>query len=198
MKAKRNAGVVDKLLDAGMIIIGKGNMTEFCGLKSDEKMGWSSYGSQTKSPYRRADLPDDDQPTPGGSSSGSAVSVLAGFCPSAIGTETAGSVVLPASCNGLYGVKLRPGSVPEDGIFTLSESFDAIGVIARTPQDCAALAGVLLEDDERLTKVSQDACPWLELRIGMVGNDWGLYPTSKEKWSSHDVVGPVFSPGAIH
>jgi amidase len=127
--------------------------------------------------------------TPGGSSSGSAVSVAAGFCPIAIGTETAGSAVFPASCNGLYGFKLRPGSVPIDGIFTLSESFDGIGVIARTPMDCAALAGVLM-DNEDLTTGSSEASSWAGMRIGVVANDWGLYPASKEKWSSQDIVSP--------
>lgn len=115
------------------------------------------------------------------------MSVLAGFCPIAIGTETTGSAVLPASCNGLYGVKLRPGSVPDDGIFTLSESFDGVGVIARTPRDCAALAGVLTRNED-WTNSSLEAFPWSELRIGAVANDWGLYPSPKEKWSSPDIV----------
>jgi amidase len=121
------------------------------------------------------------------------VSVAAGFCPIAIGTETAGSVVFPASCNGLYGLKLRPDSAPGDGIFKLSESFDGVGVIARTAMDCVALAGVLMGKED-LSSSFSESWSWSDLRIGVVPNDWGLYPSSKEKWSSQDIVGAAYPP----
>jgi amidase len=168
---------------------------------------------QTLSPYRRPDLSDDEQAVswphppqfqvlltyghvPGGSSSGSAVSVAAGLCPLAIGTETAGSVVFPASCNGLYGMKLTPGSVPGDGIFQLSESFDGVGVMARDPADVAAFAEILQTGDggEHNTPESlvdreippAKSTPMVGLSIGVVSNTWGLY--EKKKWASPDVV----------
>ncbi|KAB5566751.1 amidase-like protein [Coniochaeta sp. 2T2.1] len=194
LKAKRNATLVDKLLDAGLIVLGKANMTEFCGLKGTEPIGWSSVTGQTLSPYRREDLPEEQQPVPGGSSSGSAVSVTAGFTPLAVGTETAGSTVLPASCNGLYGMKLTPGTVPTDGVFCLSESFDGIGVMARNPADLAALAEVLLVRDgdgvhgvgtyAETTTVMSGLL--FGLAIGVVASTWGLYDA--EKWTSPDVV----------
>ncbi|KAB5566785.1 amidase-like protein [Coniochaeta sp. 2T2.1] len=194
LKAKKNATLVDKLLGAGLIILGKANMTEFCGLKGNEPIGWSSVMGQTLSPYRREDLPEGQQPISGGSSSGSAVSVAADFSPLAVGTETAGSTVLPASCNGLYAMKLTPGTVPTDGVFCLSESFDGIGVMARNPADLAALAEVLLARDGdgvhglgtypgTTTAVDGSLS---RLAIGVVANTWGLY--DKEKWTSADVV----------
>lgn len=67
LRATRNASLVDRLLEAGMIVLGKGNLTEFCGLKSDNTpLGWSAYGGQTLSAYRRADLLEQEQPICGG------------------------------------------------------------------------------------------------------------------------------------
>jgi amidase len=101
-------------------------------------------------------------------------------------------VVLPASCNGLYGVKLRPGSVPDDGVFKLSGSFDGVGVMARNPSDLAAVAEILLAGENaqhqasfKVLATGMNEC-LAGLSIGVVATTWGIY--AKEKWTSPDVV----------
>ncbi|KAJ5094629.1 amidase-like protein [Penicillium angulare] len=197
LKAQRNASLVDKLIDAGMIILAKTNMTEFCGLKSkDTPVGWSQYGGQTLSPFREKGLDEKDQPTAGGSSSGSAVCISAGFAPLAIGTETAGSTVYPASVNGLYGLKLSREVIPTDGIFKLSNSFDCIGIMARDPKDLATLFRVLVPFDvpksgstSLYPSVTNNSNPWLGLQIGIVDTKWGVHESmSKGKWDLPDVI----------
>jgi len=194
LRAVENAPVAQKLVDAGMIIIGKGNMTEFCGLKSDNTpVGWSAYGGQTRSPYRRADLPEAEQPVSGGSSSGPSVGVAAGFAPVGIGTETAGSNVYPASVNGLYGLTLTRGAVSTRGVFKLTESFDSIGVQARHPLDVAAVVGILLGKGETGGPNGQD--PWEGLSIGVLKCSWGTQGVHEGveagKWAQPDMVCPV-------
>ncbi|KAI8965480.1 amidase signature enzyme [Daldinia sp. FL1419] len=191
LRAKGNAQLVNQLIDGGLIILGKGNLTEFCGLKSkDTPIGWSAYIGQTLSAHRIANLKDEDQPTCGGSTSGPAVSIVAGFCPLGIGTETAGSTVYPASCCGLYGMKLTPGSVSTDGVFKLSESFDGIGVLARTPADLPLLIdiiakkGVVSEAPNTLTERMEES--WSGLGVGIVPGDWGV-AHAVEKWNREEV-----------
>ncbi|KAJ0119828.1 hypothetical protein J7T55_014033 [Diaporthe amygdali] len=193
LQATRNASLVDRLLEAGMIVLGKGNLTEFCGLKSDNTpMGWSAYGGQTLSPYRREDLPEKDQPICGGSSCGPAVSITAGFSPLGIGTETGGSNVFPASLGGLYGLTLPHGSVPIDGVCRISETFDRVGQMARDPRDLASVAKILVKSDEHLTErlEDEDTPPeglWRGLSIGVLDSEWGTDPGSKWKWGSVEV-----------
>ncbi|KAJ5820350.1 amidase-like protein [Penicillium riverlandense] len=194
LRARRNASVITKLIDAGMIILAKANMTEFCGLKSDTTaIGWSAQGGQTLSPYRQEGLDEDEQPTAGGSSSGSAVSIAAGFAPLAIGTETAGSTVYPASVNGLYGMKITPTSTALDGVFKLSSSFDGIGIMARDPFDLAALTEVLLTTQafDRIPREGYSSimgAAWTGLRLGVVDIKWGIDDgISKGKWDSPEV-----------
>ncbi|KAF2434006.1 amidase signature enzyme [Tothia fuscella] len=146
-RAKRAAPFVAQLIESGLIILGKTNLTEFCGLnKKNSGMmpGWSSYGGQTQSAYVKGGLEDGElmlgHSAPGGSSSGSAVSVAAGFCPLAIGTDTAGSVVTPSNRAALYALKFAIGSFPMDGIFALSRTFDSIGVMAKSAEDLQLFA----------------------------------------------------------
>ncbi|KAI1802506.1 amidase signature enzyme [Daldinia bambusicola] len=192
MRATGNAQLVNQLIDGGMIILGKGNLTEFCGLKSkDTPIGWSAYMGQTLSAHRLPNLEDENQPTCGGSSSGPAVSIAAGFCPLAIGTETAGSTVYPASCCGLYGMKLTPGSVSTEGVFKLSETFDSIGVLARTPADLALLAEIVMKKEvlpetAPYGLVSRRVGSWEGLGVGIVPSDWGVAHTA-EKWRREEV-----------
>ncbi|KAI1478464.1 amidase signature enzyme [Daldinia eschscholtzii] len=192
MRAKGNAQLANQLIDGGMIILGKGNLTEFCGLKSkDTPIGWSAYMGQTLSAHRLPNVADEKQPTCGGSTSGPAVSIAAGFCPLAIGTETSGSTVYPASCCGLYGMKLAPNSVSTRGVFRLSESFDGVGVLARTPIDIALLAEIIMKK-EVLSEMapygltSRRVCSWAELCVGVVPNDWGV-AHALEKWRREEV-----------
>lgn len=102
--------------------------------------------------------------------------------------------MLPASCNGLYAIKLTPGSVPSDGVFQLSEKFDGVGVMARDPADLEALAEILRDGEETgRSALSGDLSTPMDaslagLSIGGVPSTWGLYADSKDKWSSPDVV----------
>ncbi|KAI1359944.1 amidase signature enzyme [Xylaria arbuscula] len=192
-KPTGNAPLVNQLLESGLIIIGKGNMTEFSGLKSDNTpIGWSAVGGQTLSAHRSPDLEEEKQPTCGGSSSGPATAVAAGFAPLGIGTETSGSLVYPASCCGLYGMKLTPRSTPTEGVFKLSNTFDALGVLGRTPEDLALLAEIIFNEKRReslglqgLASMLKDAT-WSELCIGMVAPTWGV-AFALDKWSESDV-----------
>jgi amidase len=160
-------------------------------------MGWSAQGGQTLSAYRRDDLLEQDQPWCGGSSSGPAVSIRAGFAPLGIGTETGGSNVFPASLSGLYGLTLPHGSVPVDGVFRISETFDRIGLMARDPRDLASLVKAVVTPrvDENLTESLEDHVvppdsSWDALSIGVFDSEWGTDPGSKWKWGSTQVVSP--------
>ncbi|KAH8775372.1 amidase-like protein [Diaporthe sp. PMI_573] len=194
LQATRNATLVDRLLDAGMILLGKGNLTEFCGLKSENTpTGWSARGRQTLSAYRRDDFLEQDQPWCGASSSEPAVSITAGFAPLGIGTETGGSNVFPASLGGLYGLTLPHDSVPIDGVHRISETFDRIGLMARDPRDLASLVKALVRPDEHLTEpLEYNAAPseslWGALSIGVLDSEWGTDPSSKGKWGSVQAV----------
>lgn len=95
--------------------------------------------------------------------------------------------MLPASCNGLYAIKLTPGSVPSDGVFQLSDRFDGVGVMARDPADLEVLAKILRSGEEMGHSAMMDAS-LADLSIGVVSSTWGLYADSKDKWSSPDVV----------
>ncbi|KAJ3579509.1 hypothetical protein NPX13_g1053 [Xylaria arbuscula] len=201
-KPTGNAPLVNQLLESGLIIIGKGNMTEFSGLKSDNTpIGWSAVGGQVgalesfmSTLGRLCSASTDTGNTCGGSSSGPATAVAAGFAPLGIGTETSGSLVYPASCCGLYGMKLTPRSTPTEGVFKLSNTFDALGVLGRTPEDLALLAEIIFNEKRReslglqgLASMLKDAT-WSELCIGMVAPTWGV-AFALDKWSGSDVLG---------
>jgi Asp-tRNA(Asn)/Glu-tRNA(Gln) amidotransferase A subunit family amidase len=109
---------------AGAVVIGKTVTTEFA----------------TRQPGPTAN-PHDLTRTPGGSSSGSAAGVAAGFFPFAIGTQTAGSIIRPAAYCGVAGFKPSFGTLPRQGMKVMSESLDTIGVIARSVADCALFIG---------------------------------------------------------
>ncbi|KAK5625860.1 hypothetical protein RRF57_001576 [Xylaria bambusicola] len=155
-------------------------------------IGWSAVGGQTLSAHRNPDLEEKNQPTCGGSSSGPATAIAAGFSPLGIGTETSGSVVYPASCCGLYGMKLTPGNVSTEGVFKLSNTFDGLGVLGRTHKDLALLTQIILDEERRdaldtqaLASISENSS-WLELGIGIVAPTWGV-AFALDKWSSSDV-----------
>lgn len=146
------------------------------------------------SAYRREGLLEKDQSCCGGSSSGPAVSLAAGFAPLGIGTETGGSNVFPASLSGLYGLTLPHGSVPIDGVCRISKTFDRIGQMARDPRDLDSLFKILVRPDEHLKERPEDeyAVPedvWGALSIGVLDSEWGTDPASKWKWGSVEVVG---------
>lgn len=135
----RDAPLVTRLRDAGAVILGKTNLSEWANIRSSNSIsGWSAVGGQTRNPY-------DPERTPCGSSSGSAVAVAIGLVPVAIGTETNGSIVCPASVNGVVGFKPTVGLVSRTHVVPISHSQDTAGPMARTVEDAAivmtALAG---------------------------------------------------------
>ena len=128
-----DAPLVAHLRRAGVVLLGKTNLTEWANFRSTAAIdGWSSLGGQTKNPYQL-------DRSPSGSSSGSAVAVAARLAPLAVGTETDGSIISPASANGVVGIKPRRGLVSSQGIIPIAASLDTAGPFATTVRDAAAL-----------------------------------------------------------
>lgn len=131
--AQYDAFVVQRLREAGAIIIGKANLSEWSNFRgSNVPNGWSGRGGQTRHPY---DLNAD----PLGSSSGSAVSLAAGFSPLAVGTETNGSIIQPAATSGVVGLRPTLGLISGAGMIPISSRQDTPGPMARTVTDTALL-----------------------------------------------------------
>jgi amidase len=149
-RAREDATVVKRLRAAGAVILGKANLTEFANIIAiDMPAGYSSLGGQVKNPYSPSLLDDRGIPVvlPGGSSSGSAVAVAAGLCAAAIGTETQGSLLSPATQNGVVTVKPTVGLISRAGILPISHSQDTAGPLTRTVRDSAILLNVLAGRD---------------------------------------------------
>ena len=148
-RGARDATVVARLRAAGAVILGKANLTEFANILAlDMPSGYSSLGGQVKNPYAPAlDRRDVPIVSPGGSSSGSAVAVAAGLCAAAIGTETSGSLLSPASQNGLVTVKPTVGLISRSGILPIAHSQDTAGPLTRSVRDAAILLNVLAAPD---------------------------------------------------
>jgi amidase len=158
--SSRNAALVDRLLQAGMIVLAKANLTEFAGLKGTAiTPGWSAVGGQTQSPFIEGGIKEGDtmlgHTAPGGSSTGPAVSVAAGFAPLAVGTETVGSVVLPAGRAGVYAFRAAYGSVPMHGVLHLTPDIDMIGTFGRCPEDLRELTACLQDRQNLLTTAAE-------------------------------------------
>jgi len=147
--ANRDATVAKLLREAGAVILGKANLTEFANILAiDMPSGYSSLGGQVKNPYA-PELNAKGVPIvqPGGSSSGSAVAVAAGFAAVAIGTETSGSLLSPANQNGVVTVKPTVGLISRAGIIPIAHSQDTAGPLTRTVRDAAILLNVLAVAD---------------------------------------------------
>ncbi|MGH9347482.1 MAG: amidase family protein [Vicinamibacterales bacterium] len=146
-----DAFITRKLRDAGAIIIGKATLTEFANfIALGMPAGYSSLGLYGFNPYDPRPLPGGDgRPvlTTGGSSSGSGIAVNANLAAVAVGTETSGSILSPASANGVVGIKPTVGLVSRDGIVPITADQDTAGPITRTVTDAAILLGVLAGHD---------------------------------------------------
>ncbi|GAC1498277.1 MAG: amidase [Steroidobacteraceae bacterium] len=139
--AAKDAPLVARLRAAGAVILGKTNLSEWANFRSTHSSsGWSARGGQTRNPYAL-------DRTPSGSSSGSAVAVAANLCAIAVGTETDGSIVSPASINGIVGLKPTVGLVSRGGIVPISHSQDTAGPLARSVRDAAVLLGSMAGRD---------------------------------------------------
>ncbi|MCC6981851.1 MAG: amidase [Bauldia sp.] len=125
-RPKRDATIVSRLRAAGAVITGKTVTAELAFL----------HPGKTRNPH-------DLTRTPGGSSSGSAAAVAAGMVPLAIGTQTNGSVIRPASFCGVVGFKPSHGLIPRTGILSISRELDTVGVFGRSVEDVALLGDVL-------------------------------------------------------
>lgn len=149
--ADKDAFIIRKLREAGAIILGKTNLSEWANFRSTRSSsGWSSRGGQTKNPY----ILDR---SPSGSSSGSGSAVSANLCVVAIGTETNGSIIAPSSYNGLVGLKPTVGLLSRSGIIPISATQDTAGPMARTVTDAAILLGALAGVDpaDEVTKTGE-------------------------------------------
>ncbi|TGE06552.1 amidase [Hymenobacter fodinae] len=149
-KAAQDAFIIKKLREAGAVVLGKTNLSEWANFRSTRSTsGWSSRGGQTKNPF----ILDR---TPSGSSAGSGAAASANLCALAIGTETDGSIVSPASCSGLVGIKPTVGLWSRSGIIPISTTQDTAGPMTRTVRDAAILLGALTGEDaaDAVTKES--------------------------------------------
>ena len=140
-KPAEDSAVAQKLRQAGAVILGKTNLSEWANIRSNHSTsGWSGRGGLTRNPYAI-------DRNPCGSSSGSGAAVSANFCAVAVGTETDGSVVCPSSANGIVGIKPTVGLISRRGIVPIAHSQDTAGPMARTVRDAAILLGVLAGTD---------------------------------------------------
>ena len=150
-KPPKDSFVVQKLRQAGAVILGKTNLSEWANVRSGHSTsGWSGRGGLTKNPY----VLDRN---PCGSSSGTGAGISANLAAAGIGTETDGSIVCPSSANGLAGIKPTVGLVSRSGIIPISHSQDGAGPMCRTVRDAAILLGALtgVDPDDPYTAASE-------------------------------------------
>ena len=141
--AERDAFTIERLRKAGAIVMGKTNMSEWGYMRSTRACsGWSSRGGQTRNPYVL-------DRSPLGSSSGSAVAVAANLCMGAIGAEVDGSIVRPASSNGIVGLKPTVGLLSRSGVIGVASPQDTVGPMARTVTDVAKILSCMMGEDPR-------------------------------------------------
>ncbi len=139
---KRDAFVAKRLRDAGAVILGKTNLSEWANFRSTKSVsGWSGRGGQTSNPY----ILDKN---PCGSSAGSGVAVSANLCAAAIGTETNGSIICPSTRNGVVGIKPTLGLVSRSGIIPIAHTQDTAGPMCRTVADAAAVLSAIVGTDK--------------------------------------------------
>ena len=187
----RDSFVAAKLREAGAVILGKTNLSEWANFRGSlSTSGWSGRGGQTLNPY----VLDRN---PSGSSSGSAVAVASNLCAVAVGTETDGSIISPASFNGIVGIKPTLGLISRSGIIPVAHSQDTAGPMARTVADAAILLSALAGTDTRdpataeaSAKAEKDYSRCLDLsglrsaRLGVARSFFGAHPKVDELMES--------------
>ena len=184
-RPKQDAFVVSRLRDAGAVILGKTNLSEWANFRSTRSTsGWSSRGGQTKNAY----VLDRN---PCGSSSGTGTAIAASLAAIGVGTETDGSIICPASVSGLVGLKPTVGLVSRRGIIPISISQDTAGPMGRTVADVALLMNALAGVDEQdpagpsaSTHIASDYIEFLKpgavkgRRFGVLRQAMGFHPAS--------------------
>jgi len=201
-KPPKDAFLVQRLRNAGAVILGKTNLSEWANIRSNRSTsGWSGRGGLTKNPYAL------DRNT-SGSSSGSGAAVSANFCTTAVGTETDGSIVSPSSINGIVGIKPTVGLISRTGVIPISHTQDTPGPMARTVRDAAIVLGVLagLDAEDKATgdsmgKFFTDYTQYLNAkglegaRIGVVRKYFGFHPAVDKVMN--DALDVIKQQGAI-
>lgn len=157
----RDSTIAKRLKAAGATIIGSTNLSEWANIRSGKSTsGWSAVGGLTANPWKH-------EKSAGGSSSGSGSAVAAGLVSMAVGSETDGSIVCPASLNGCVGIKPTVGSIPRDAMIPISASQDTPGPMAQTVAQVASLLEVLTGKSGYVRAVSNES----EIKIGVV-KEW--------------------------
>ena len=188
-RVRDGASAINQLYEAGAIIIGKANLSELSNFRGFQMPGgWSAVGGLTQSPYvvggKRWDDGFNGHSSTGGSSSGSCSSVAAGFAPVSIGTDTNGSILVPATRHDVYALKPTLGLISQDGICPISSDFDSAGPIAKCATDIAILMDALV-DPNRSSEIPQGGyTPYLTksfngIRIGVLNpSEWRMPPAT--------------------
>jgi amidase len=187
--ANEDAFIVKKLRDAGAVLLGKTNLSEWANFRStNSSSGWSGRGGQVRNPYML-------DRSPCGSSSGTGAAVAANLCTIGIGTETNGSIVCPSGVNGVVGIKPTLGMWSRRGIIPIAHSQDTAGPMARTVKDAAILLGALAEFDSEdaethlaLGEIHSDYTQFLD-KNGMAGMRIGI---ASQMTGFHAKVDEVF------
>jgi amidase len=208
--AQQDSSVAKKLRDAGALILGKANLSEWANFRSSRSIsGWSGRGGQCRNPYAL-------DRNPCGSSSGSGVAVSANLAPVAVGTETDGSIVCPSTTCGIVGIKPTVGLVSRAGVIPISHTQDTAGPMARSVADAAALLTALAGSDARDPATREadrrredytralDAEGLRGARIGVARNMAGFHPDTDRlfdealaemKRRGAEIVDPADVPG---
>ena len=188
-RVRVGASIMKQLDEAGVIIIGKANLSELSNFRGAQMPGgWSAVGGLTQSPYVVGGKKWDDgncgHSSAGGSSSGSCSGVAAGFAPVSIGTDTNGSILVPATRHDVYALKPTLGLISQDGICPISSDFDSAGPIAKCATDIAIMMDALV-DPNKLSEIPQGSyIPFLTrsfegIRIGVLNpSEWRMPPTT--------------------
>jgi len=154
----RDSTIAKRLRAAGATIIGSTNLSEWANIRSGKSTsGWSAVGGLTANPWKH-------QHSAGGSSSGSGAAVAANIVTMAVGSETDGSIVCPASLNGCVGIKPTVGSIPRDAMVPISSSQDTPGPMTQTVAQSALLLDVLTDKKEYVKSINEDH----SIKIGFV------------------------------
>ncbi len=208
----RDAALVARLREAGAVLLGKTNLSEWANFRSPASLnGWSARRGLTHNPYAL-------DRSASGSSSGSAVAVAANLCVVAVGTETDGSIMSPASVNGIVGIKPTVGLVSRAGLIPISRSQDTAGPMARTVRDAALLLGVLAGPDREDAATLRRPAGWAAdfsqplapgglqgARLGVVRGPFGFHPrmqvlltalVAELRAAGAELVDPVEFPAA--